>query len=209
VNESETSGSVSLSDNVINDSVINIYYGSKEENLTEEEKINDFRRRIKNSTKSNNIARELDSIAVELKKQIADLSPDGLNSSCVPYLSLLGLCNSRRGKLNEMKENIEQALKIDPHDEQANLVFGEHYFDLYQRLTSKSDQQDAMNMGIFHYRDVWNNAVNLGAKNNAGYHLCILLVERGDLNEARQIKEEILANISNPEGRKRIESIDI
>ncbi len=209
MSESESAGSVSLSDNVINDSVINIYYGSKEENLTEDEKINEIRRRIKNSTKSNNIARELDSIAVELKKQISDISPDGLNASCVPYLSLLGLCNSRRGKLNEMKTNIEQALRLDPHDEQANLVFGEHYFDLYQRLTNKSDRQDAMNMAIFHYRDVWNNAVNTGAKNNAGYHLCVLLADRGDLNEARKIKEEILANISNPEGRKRIESIDI
>ena len=208
IGELEVSNIKSLS---LTDSVINISIPGSDELKSISEVITDYRRKIRKLHRggSANGARGLDSIIAELSTLIKQQRSAGLVTVTASLLSLQALAHARRGRVEIMDERIEEALEMDPHCEQAHLVAGEYSHNLYLRMEDELEKSNALKNAIMHHKDVWKNASSKGAKNNAGYHLCLELLANENFEEARTLKEELLESISNPDGIMRVEAIEI
>jgi len=208
IGELEVSNIKSLS---LTDSVINISIPGSDELKSIGEVITDYRRKIRKLHRggSSNGARGLDNIIAELSTLIEEQRSAGLVTVTASLLSLQALAHARRGRVDVMDERIEEALELDPHCEQAHLVAGEYSHNLYLRMEEETKKADALKNAIMHHRDVWKHGSSKGAKNNAGYHLCLELVANENYEEAQILKEELLQSISNPDGIMRVEAIEI
>lgn len=195
----------------LTDSVINISIPGSDELKSISEVITEYRRKIRKLHRggSRNGARGLDNIIAELSTLIEEQRSAGLVTVTASLLSLQALAHARRGRVEIMDERIEEALELDPHCEQAHLVAGEYSHNLYLRMDDDSERLSALRNAIMHHRDVWKNGTSKGAKNNAGYHLCLELLADDNIEEARSLKDDLLQSISNPDGIMKVEAIEI
>tara|TARA_B110000459_G_C16572831_1_gene477258 strand:- start:727 stop:1440 length:714 start_codon:yes stop_codon:yes gene_type:complete len=195
----------------LSDSVINISIPGSDELKSISEVITEYRREIRklHRGEKSNGARGMDYIIAELSTLIKEQRSAGLVTVTASLLSLQALTHARRGRIDLMNERIEEALELDPHCEQAHLVAGEYSHNLYLRMDDELKRVNALQNAIIHHKDVWGHGSSKGARNNAGYHLCLELLADGKVEQARALKEELLQSISNSDGITRVEAIEI
>ena len=195
----------------VKDSVVTINVGGQDGPRPISEVLTDYRQIIRSLHRRGDkgAAREIDTTIDELLSHAKSQQAAGLPSNAASFYALQGLGHLRRGRANKMAECISEALSQDPHCEQAHLIAGEFAYQQSHRLNPGRDRKNAFLTAMNHHRDVWEHATSGGARNNAGYHLCLELIELERFEEATKVKQELIESISNPETKARVEAIDI
>lgn len=195
----------------VKDSVVTINIGGKKGSRSINEVATEFRRKIRDLHKNGgrDAARQIDDVIGELLQLSNDQEAAGLPSSAAVFIALQALGHLRRGRADRMAECISSSLEKDPHCEQAHLIAGEFAHQQAQRMGPGTEREEAVRTSIRHHRDVWNYGRSGGSRNNAGYHLCLGLIESKQYEEAAAVKQELLQEMTNPVGLERVNNLEI
>ena len=192
------------------DSVVTINVGGKHGPESLQDSIDRYRRRLRDLSKSGerNSAKELDSTIDEIRRLSIDAMAARLPANAAEYSALCALGHRYRGRLEAMTAALQEAFSSDPSCPQAHLIAGEVAQMTADRLTGEA-HVEACYQAEHHHRKVWEGGGTDGQRNMAGYRLCIDLIELDQEEEARAIRDEVLALVSSEKARQNLLSLPL